>query len=395
MTFYERFHQQLVDDYGLSATSGSKGGFNPNLVGEHVVTLPRSVLQGVQRFIQLCFRLRNDSDYQTFITSHVPQMGGHKPKHFSALMAYDFHLDANLNPRLIEINTNASASLLVDAVYRTQAVENPFGDFRRGITATFLHESILSTGRSPTTVAIVDADYADQKMFFEFVLYKRLFEQTGWKTVIAAPEDLHLNERLLCNDLAIDLVYNRFTDFYLQEDRSGALRMAFEKNATCLTPHPFEYGLLADKTRQIDWGSDSVQDLLKTKWPEADRNWFNQCRLQTRSVRDWPSADALWNARQAYFFKPAQMFGGKAVYRGASVTRRVFAELYEKDTVAQEYVSAPTVTVHTNGKEETYKYDLRFYVYRDQIQLVSARLYQGQVTNFQHSGGGLCPVQFT
>jgi len=38
------------------------------------------------------------------------------------------------------------------------------------------------------------------------------------------------------------------------------------------------------------------------------------------------------------------------------------------------------------------KMDLRNYVYRGDVQLVTARLYRGQTTNFRTPGGGFAPV---
>ena len=38
------------------------------------------------------------------------------------------------------------------------------------------------------------------------------------------------------------------------------------------------------------------------------------------------------------------------------------------------------------------KFDLRAYVYAGRIQLLAARMYQGQTTNFRTPGGGFAPV---
>jgi hypothetical protein len=38
------------------------------------------------------------------------------------------------------------------------------------------------------------------------------------------------------------------------------------------------------------------------------------------------------------------------------------------------------------------KADLRAYVYQAHVQLLAARLYQGQTTNFRTPGGGFAPV---
>jgi hypothetical protein len=40
-----------------------------------------------------------------------------------------------------------------------------------------------------------------------------------------------------------------------------------------------------------------------------------------------------------------------------------------------------------------FKYDVRCYVYEGQVQLVIARLYQGQTTNFRTPGGGFALVR--
>ena len=51
-------------------------------------------------------------------------------------------------------------------------------------------------------------------------------------------------------------------------------------------------------------------------------------------------------------------------------------------------------TTETDSYMENWKFDLRFFTYRDQIQLAVARSYQGQVTNFSSRYGGLTAVEF-
>lgn len=46
-------------------------------------------------------------------------------------------------------------------------------------------------------------------------------------------------------------------------------------------------------------------------------------------------------------------------------------------------------SIHGN---ETFKVDIRCYAYAGAIQLMAARLYQGQTTNFRTTGGGFAPV---
>jgi hypothetical protein len=45
-----------------------------------------------------------------------------------------------------------------------------------------------------------------------------------------------------------------------------------------------------------------------------------------------------------------------------------------------------------DSAETDLKLDIRAYVYNGAIQLVAARLYEGQTTNFRTPGGGFAPV---
>jgi hypothetical protein len=103
-------------------------------------------------------------------------------------------------------------------------------------------------------------------------------------------------------------------------------------------------------------------------------------------------AESLWAERKRLFFKPAGGYGSKAVYRGDKLTRRVWEEILEGDYVAQELVLPGERQVQVEAESTTLKYDVRCFVYAGKIQLLAARLYQGQVTNFRTPGGGFAPV---
>jgi hypothetical protein len=60
--------------------------------------------------------------------------------------------------------------------------------------------------------------------------------------------------------------------------------------------------------------------------------------------------------------------------------------------VAQAIVPPSERRLSPGGVAQDMKLDLRNYVYRDQVQLVAARLYQGQTTNFRTPGGGFGAV---
>ena len=103
-------------------------------------------------------------------------------------------------------------------------------------------------------------------------------------------------------------------------------------------------------------------------------------------------AEDLWKRRKKLFFKPISGYGSKAAYRGDKITRSVWAEILKASYVAQEIVPPSTRTIAINGKTEKLKVDLRNYTYDSRVQLIAARLYQGQTTNFRTPGGGFAPV---
>jgi hypothetical protein len=153
-----------------------------------------------------------------------------------------------------------------------------------------------------------------------------------------------------------------------------------------VTPHPRAHALyankrnlalLTDEERLRSWGiSHETLATLLSSVPA------------TRAV-DPGDAERLWSERKALFFKPAAGFGSRGSYRGDKLTRKVFAEILEGDYVAQALVPPSERLMRA---EQALKLDLRNYVYDGEVQLVAARLYQGQTTNFRTPGGGFAPV---
>ncbi|HJX19227.1 MAG TPA: hypothetical protein VJ437_13685, partial [Acidiferrobacterales bacterium] len=80
------------------------------------------------------------------------------------------------------------------------------------------------------------------------------------------------------------------------------------------------------------------------------------------------------------------------MYRGDKLTRRVWEEILAGDYVVQELVPPGERQVQVETDTTALKYDVRCFVYAGKVQLLAARLYQGQVTNFRTPGGGFAPV---
>jgi hypothetical protein len=316
-------------------------------------------------------------------------------------MGYDFHVGAD-GPRLIEINTNAGGALLNRVLARAQraccgeaegasVLSSSDGEFEPAVVHMFEQEWRLQRGSGrPRRIAIVDDDPEEQYLYPEFILARALFERHGIDAIIADPTQLATQQgKLVYEGKPIDLIYNRLVDFPLSNSRHAALRDAYVSGNVVLTPNPHIHARLADKrnltlicdpSRLAAWGtSQSDIELLSAIIPRTV--------LVTRE-----NADELWAARRRLFFKPATGYGGKAAYRGAKLTKTVWAEIVEGSHVAQDYAPPSQRMVKIDGACEPRKMDVRLYTYQGEILLAAARLYEGQTTNFRTEGGGFSPV---
>jgi uncharacterized circularly permuted ATP-grasp superfamily protein len=106
-------------------------------------------------------------------------------------------------------------------------------------------------------------------------------------------------------------------------------------------------------------------------------------------------ADELWANRRHLFFKPVAGYGSKATYRGDKLTKKVWAEILEGDFVAQELVVPSYRLISIDHVLTELKFDVRAYAYAGEIQLMAARMYSGQTTNFRTPGGGFAPLAVT
>ncbi|UUZ55256.1 hypothetical protein LP419_05565 [Massilia sp. H-1] len=132
------------------------------------------------------------------------------------------------------------------------------------------------------TVVIVDQSSAGQYLAPEFDLFRLLFQRHGWQAVIADPAALAWRDGKLWHaDTPVDLVYNRLTDFYLEEPAHAALRSAYEAGAVVLTPDPHAHALFADKRNLIALSDDA----LLAQW--GPRPTTAPCCARRSRPRNW------------------------------------------------------------------------------------------------------------
>lgn len=318
----------------------------------------------------------------------------------SVFLGYDFHLRGD-EIGLIEINTNAGGAMLNALLARAQRACCPEVEkmlpgtdlslqFEHAIVAMFQREWQLAGRSTPLrTIAIVDEQPEGQYLYPEFLLFQRLFERHGVRAFIADPASLQVHgDQLRLGDVAIDLVYNRLTDFSLGNPSSQALHTAWTEDFAVVTPHPFAHALYANK-RNLALLTDPTR--LAELGAEPDQIATLLAGIPHTEVVQPAHAERLWSQRRQLFFKPASGYGSKAAYRGDKVTTRVWNEILAGDYVAQKLV-APGERMIGQENGQTLKFDLRTYVYDGQLQWLAARLYQGQTTNFRTPGGGFAPV---
>jgi hypothetical protein len=266
-------------------------------------------------------------------------------------------------------------------------------DFKTAMVEMFRHEWLLSGQSRPLkTVAIVDSNPQDQYLYPEFLLFQQLFERHGIRAVITDPASLWSNGTLWLDNLAIDLVYNRLTDFYLEQPASAAIREAYLQKGVVLTPHPQAHALYADK-RRLAFFSNAA-GLSSIGVPEATQEVLLK-HVPCTEVVNTADEPRLWAARRSLFFKPVAGFGSRAAYRGDKLTRAVWRDILAGEYVAQAIVKPGGRSAGEVGLPTIMKFDLRAYAYDAEVQWVSARMYQGQTTNFRTAGGGFAPVYTT
>ncbi|CAD6880302.1 hypothetical protein [Methylomonas albis] len=374
----------------------------PNLFAESAVFISQDCLERQLEIIAALERVIALPAYQQHVLEYAPDTARFLVKARGAFLGYDFHLSAD-GPKLIEINSNAGGAMINALLIRVQnscceivgnqqpgKLKLHNQDIRQTETVfmeMFYQEWQAERDSAPLrNIAIVDDDPQNQYMWPEFLLFKHLFQQHKIETVVCDPQALSYRDGGLWHgDLQIDLVYNRLTDFGLEALKCHALRAAYLAGAVVLTPHPRNHALYADK-RNLAW-------LGKDDFLQAIGVDDNTCAILSTGVAhtvlvDAQKAEWFWSNRKQLFFKPAKGYGSKAAYRGDKLTRRVFEDILQHDYVAQALVK-PSERLLDAGE---LKLDLRHYVYQGQTQLVCARLYQGQTTNFRTLGGGFAQV---
>jgi len=397
----EGLRRQLESEPALAGLGDEIALTRPNLFSRTAVFITPAQRARMAAIVDAAQEVTALPHFRSAAIARAPAIAGLEFGPQGVFLGFDFHLSAR-GPKLIEINTNAGGALLNAALARAQraccdemaSAFAPSGDLEHAEDAFFLMfvaEWRLQRGAAPLErIAIVDDAPAEQYLYPEFRLFARLFASRGIEAVIADAHELEWRDgKLRHRGQALDMVYNRLTDFYFEQPEHAALRAAYVSGTVVVTPHPRAHALYADKRNLVEL---SDADALAALGVDATTRETLLSGVPRTVAVTRGNAAALWAQRRELFFKPALGYGSKAAYRGDKLTRRAWEEILSRTYVAQALIPPSERIVQVDGARTDLKLDVRAYVYASEIQLLAARLYQGQTTNFRTAGGGFAPV---
>lgn len=397
----EALRRGLEADLGARGMSRAMVETHPHLFASVPMFVSRQHVERMAQVIGAVEAVVATSHFRRAVLAWSPETARYDPGSPGGLLGYDFHLGFT-GPQLIEINTNPGGALLNTVVGRAHrsccagvaglAMAPMEADaIEEALFTVFMTEWRLQRKDAPLrSVAIVDEAPEQQYLYPEFLLYRHLFSRHGIEVSICDPRELiRKDTQLWHGSRPIDFVYNRLTDFALEQPAHIELKLAYLAGDVVVSPHPRAHMLYADKRnltllcdetflRETGVSDETVATLLAA---------IPRTEIMTISNRD-----ALWTKRRELFFKPATGYGSKAAYRGEKLTKRVWEEITKSTYVAQALVVPSERHVAGIESATTLKADVRNFAYAGVVKLVAARLYQGQTTNFRTPGGGFAPV---
>lgn len=369
--------------------------FFANYANLETIKLPKNIIEQMQNLITAVEKVITISNEKNNNSSNSSNIRNDNLK--GIFMGYDFHLqnnneNKNITPKLIEINTNAGGAFLnlclLNAIYKNDK-NNVADKLANEFVAIFKNEFAIFSNNQKNlqTIAIVDENPSEQFLYPEFEICQKILVKNNIKTIISSPENLSIQNNNLYynNSIKIDFVYNRLTDFYLRSNaKNNALLTAYQNDFAAISPNPKIYDLYANKNNLINLSNADFLDNLNID--NQSKNILLKHIPKILKVKN-NDTEYLWKQRKNLFFKTAEGYGSKAVYRGDKLTKKVFAEIIESDAYLAQEIIPPSEHLLKNINA-VMKADFRCYCYNGKIQLVAARLYQGQTTNFRTENGG-------
>ncbi|OFZ28749.1 MAG: hypothetical protein A2622_06610 [Bdellovibrionales bacterium RIFCSPHIGHO2_01_FULL_40_29] len=367
MSLKSSFIQHLVKNYPDFSEAQLDGLVADQMISPFQIHLSQNLLTEIKQEIKAYWNLRSWGESKLSAQFHAKDL--RRPSNFSACMSYDFHVNSSNHLELIEINTNAAFLALGLELYQFHQLRNVLPFQEPELIQMFIEEMQLTGQTAPYSLGILDENPTEQRLFLEFLVYQKMFTRNQIQCEILDLKNVSAEHSFL---------YNRYTDFYLSSEASQPIRKLYNSGQLNLSPNPYDYFLLADKQRMIDWNLQTDVPKPASLLPVYDLATENR--------------DEIWAMRKQLFFKPKNSFGSKQAYKGASISRTAFDNSFQDNFIAQQVSNASEITVTFENQPAKFKYDLRCYAYKDQLQMIIARIYQGQTTNLRTPGGGFACI---
>ncbi|MDE0118837.1 MAG: hypothetical protein OXM55_02375 [Bdellovibrionales bacterium] len=389
---YENFYQEYRNKLNKKYPSIAKTDLPIPPISPFVINLSQETINDIKDLVKTFYKVVHLKNYAQQIQTDKNFYLNAPASNSSLLMSYDFHLDQDNNLKLIEVNTHSSGYLVSDLVDQVNGLTSQSEFALSSLKKSFEQEweSFSEQPPPPANTLIADHKIKDQKMYIEFLMYKDLLSSWGWPCQLYEIENLSINPQGMLVDAqqkTVHMLYNRCTDFYFEN--WPLLKEAFLNQTCCISPHPREYLLLADKARLCEWSNPKGFNYVHSQNKSPQEEIKIQNAVPFTALVSSISANELWEKRKKLFFKPLRGYGGKSVYRGKSISRNMFDRIIKEPGIFQEIVPPPTFLDPSGTK---WKYDIRAYAYKDQVQKLSARVYQGQLTQFQTPLSGFASI---
>ncbi|QVK19089.1 glutathionylspermidine synthase family protein [Mycoplasmatota bacterium] len=198
------------------------------------------------------------------------------------------------------------------------------------------HEYSLSDEKP--TVAIVD--FKESATTYEFIEFKKAYENKGYNTLICDARDLeYINGKLFYESQQIDLIYRRIVTKELI-DRSHEIEdfiKAYKDQAVCVIG-PLKSQILHNKIIFKILHDEDTLELLST-----DEKQFvkKHIPITKRFVGGYDVYEEVLENKDKYIIKPCDLYGSRGVYVGLDFSRKQWEgklkKCFNNDYLYQEY----------------------------------------------------------
>ena len=242
-----------------------------------------------------------------------------------------------------------------------------------------------------TTVAIVD--FKDKGNLLEFDVFKKHFEQAGFRCVIADPRELACKDGQLVHEgRKIDIVYRRLVtkDLLDRYDEIPAFIEGILSNRTCIIG-PIKSQIVHTKQFFVVLCQPEFRKFLT----QEEIAYIDAHVPMTKILADYEDLQAYIDAKDAYIIKPLDNYASTGVCAGKDYSLQDWAALLKDKArahyIIQEYCPlalSENILFDQDGKAQLLKFHnlTGLYVYNRRFSGIYSRAGRNAIISGQHDG---------